>query len=247
MIKYMKIRAFIFISTAALGGCQVQSKAEIYLSDVKRTILEDTELSTPITFRFEIASSSECQSAISALEPALRQFYSSVDIRGCESEGVYSFVLARVMAAMVAAHSDRAVSIAQPVYLAVSQWDESETLSVGFASTPASIAAFQASLPERATDFVRGEPDIRLSAIVHNDMSGDVDIIVRSATVDQYPIAPPISLAYKVSRRDKLDIVLSDVANAAFVRHNHDGLIATFPFATLGLSTQPPADDVQTQ
>ncbi|MGS4945160.1 DUF7424 family protein [Meridianimarinicoccus sp. RP-17] len=245
MFKARKSYIFLAISTLALGGCQVQSKSEIYLSDVKRVAMEDVELSTPLTFRFEIASSSECQSAIAALEPALGQYYQSVDMRGCENEGVYSFVVARVMASMVRLDSEKAETIDQPVYLTVMQWDDVEALAVGFASTPASIVDFQAALPERATDFVRKEPDIRLSATVHNDMSGVVDIIVQSAIVNQYPVAPPFSVTYKVSRRDKLEVVLSDVANAAFVRHDQPGLIATLPFAALGLSTEAPGSDPQ--
>ena len=229
-------------AVCTLSGCKIDTDADIFLSDVVKAQRDGAVLSTPVSFRLEIASKSQCEDASAAFVEALQKAYSTVEYLGCGSENLENFVAAKVMATLISASNQSLDSVKEPVYIVIEELEGRNGVDIAFRPSSVAIQSIRDSLAERLKGMPATAPDVRLSARVHNDLGEKVEIEVSGVFANGQAVPSLYSKGFSVAHRDLLTVRLSDVSNQGFSNVEYQGFIATVPLPAVAEATQPAAN-----
>lgn len=224
-MRMMTIAAVV-ATTLALTGCKYELATELYLSDIQALAGQAGKPTTAAArIRAQVPAKQTCDEQGGEITKALTGAFQNLRDARCEAEGMNAYYTASADIPIRFAASPKDVSPQTGSIMSFSVLrKEDARLSVVMLIQPTLVQDLRSRMKRR---FLQDLPveDLRLKLIVNNDSQGEALMIAQSAFVNGSPAV--LAAEFKVPRRDKLEIVLSDVATA------HVATVGTLP--VLGL------------
>lgn len=206
----MKRIALIALATVALTGCKTQIATDLFTSDLIAATEGET-LTAPLVIGIDTSSESQCKENAPALTDAIKSQFPGADFIGCEKDAFDVFARFRVQAAIIPMTD---VTPTPDAPFAVGVKADASGFIVAYLTNPQAVRAVWDALPEEMTQYKKFELDPALSAVLTNDLRGKVTITTDDVFADGVPVQGTVSRS--MTRRDQVEITMSDVTNAAF-------------------------------
>lgn len=221
MKKIILISAILFVT-----GCKTLISTDLYTSDLIAAA-GGQNVTAPIVVSVEVSGANQCAELAPQLVTAFKPTNPTVEFIGCESEMFSNYARFRMQADIVIATEDMTLPLA-PISIGVTEGitGDSHIYSVFYLANTLAIESLWQSLPEEITRYQSFEFMPVLSATFNNDLRGDVVVSGSNVFIDAIPYQN--STLQTLPRRDQIEIVLSDVANAAFGNMDASAFIIMF-------------------
>ena len=194
----------------ALAGCKMNLTVDLYSTDLRAAKAGESELAALATLAFEVPSVKNCDEYSAKISNIMTGILDDFTPKGCRREGTESFLLADTQ---------------MPLFISEEKWKKSAALF--------GVLLFDRADPEHVgvvivldidkygilTNRMNKEfhqtidlSESKITLVLNNDGRKAVAFALRGAFVDAAPILGEQEFTLK--RRQKVNIVLSDVATA---------------------------------
>ncbi|MDO6458923.1 hypothetical protein Q4560_15050 [Celeribacter halophilus] len=215
-------RITLIATCFVLAGCKTQISADLFTSDL--IAATEAEAGTvPLVIGMEASTEQNCKETADTVLVAVQSQFDSAEFIGCEAVDFNTFARFRVQAEIVAYDGD-APSIAAPFSIGVRR--EGTAYHVSYLTNPAGARAIWDALPKEMTEYQTYKLEPFLSAVLNNDLRETVRITTDDVYADGVPIQG--TATRDLSRRDQVELSMSDVTNAAFGTVANASHIVTF-------------------
>ena len=223
-------RAIAIASITIAAGCKVGVQTDIYTSDVMDVIDGKDGLTTPMVISFQVSGKDGCADAGSGLAGPLAAAYGAADYIGCREVKFDKYADFRVQADVVNEVINDISDSGQPLYIGVRALDSDDGRNwvfVGYFVNDEAMKSLKDSIPSEFTIYMSGNPEIRMSATLSNDLRDNIEVFVDDAFVDGRALQSTQS--FTLDRRGEVSISMSDVTNAAVAQGDASAAIAHIP------------------
>ncbi|WP_274960897.1 DUF7424 family protein [Lentibacter algarum] len=215
-------RIALIATYLVLAGCKTQISTDLFTSDLVAAT-DGEAVTAPLVIGMEASSEQKCKENANTVLIAVQSQFDSAEFIGCETVDFKTFARFRVQAEIVA-HDGNAPSITAPFSIGVR--GEGKAYHVSYLTNPAGARAIWDALPEEMTQYQTYKLEPLLSAVLNNDLRETVSITTDDVYADGAPVQG--TATRDLPRRDQIELVMSDVTNAAFGTVANASHIATF-------------------
>lgn len=226
----MKRICIAVAACAALAGCKVGVQTDVFAADIFDVLGGAQNLTTPMTFSFEVSGTEGCDKARAGIMSPLTAAYGAAEFIGCNKQSFETFAEFRVQAAIVLDPLDGTFASDHPVFVGVHDFSEAGRIGVAFLVNSTSMEEFRSRIPDELTMFQPNRPDVELAATISNDRREALVLSVADVFADGQPIQG--QQEYTLDRRGEVRIALSNVTNAAIAGGEVGAAIASIPAPT---------------
>ena len=208
-MRTMRLIAAV-LAVAGLAGCKMNLTADLYSSDLRAAKAGTPGLVTPATLAFQVPSVKECDEYTAKIGEIMAGILDDFTPKGCQRQDMESFLLADTQ---------------MPIFASEDDWEKSEALFGILLYDPRNQDRFGVAvvlntkkysiLTNRMKEKFHQTVDLsesKVSLILNNDERDAITFTVLTAFVNSSPVFG--AKQFKLNRRQKADIVLSDVATA---------------------------------
>lgn len=211
------VMAAVVTAASLLGACKHELTGELYVSDIQALAATPGNAGVAVgRLRAEVPAKQTCEEQGAEIIKTLSSAFKNIrDVR-CETAGINAYMTAAVDIPVLSLASAKNVTTPDGSALAIAiASKEDKTIAVVALVGTETLQKLRAQLKRR---FLQDLPveDIRLKLVVNNDGKGEAAVIAQSAFVNGVPA--PFGEDFTVARREKLEILLSDVATAHAVQ-----------------------------
>ena len=220
----------------ALAGCDkdkpIDIESTLLTSDI-RQVLKDSD---PVyaSVDVSVAAGERCDEVGPALANLLRsQVYTSATYIACTNTDGDEFAVIRISVPVLWMRSSTSITN-KPVAIGINTFPDDDVLHVKYVTNRPALLVLLTELPESLQLDKYEEPTFRFSALLTNDESDSVSMLVSNVFVDDTPVVTTQRTTLK--RRESVRIDLSNVANAVLATEGGQVRIISWP---LDLSDLP--------
>ena len=220
----------------ALAGCDkdkpIDIEATFFTSDI-RQVLKDSD---PVyaSVDVSVAAGERCDEVGPALANLLRsQVYTSATYIACKNTDGDEFAVIRISVPVLWMRSSTSITN-KPVAIGINTFPDDDVLHIKYVTNRAAVLALLTELPESLQLDKYEEPAFHFSALLTNDESDSVSLLVSNVFVDDTPVVT--TQITTLNRRESVRIDLSNVANAVLTTEGGQVRIISW---TLDLSDLP--------
>lgn len=218
-MKRIVALTLVLIAVAALSACRSDVVVTLYSSDIL-VALEGESITAPMEITMEVVSEDTCREEAASILEVLSSYYDgSAQFIECRDVEMTTFLVARVMTTIEVVNDLSVALTRKPFTVAISE--TSGGISIGYLTNHRVIDQLYDDLTQG-----QSEPDLHFHAVFENDERQPVTVAVEHAFVNDQPVVT--SESFSLSRRESLNIELSNVANASMGSAEPWGLIATW-------------------
>ena len=214
MIRIALIATLVVCLTAA---CKMNLTTDVYSTDLWDTAVGSEGLTAPATMAFEVPGTDDCDEHTAEISEIMSGVVNEFNPRGCERDGMESFLLADTQV---------------PILDSFSAWDSSDALfGIVVTEIEDAISADMfmnldkyGLLTERMNDKFHQSVDLATSAVIivlNNDSRGSIEFSVNGVFVNGEPVLTQST--FQLERRHKAEIKFSNVATAYLAKHGSLG------------------------
>ncbi len=214
MIRIALIATLVVCLTAA---CKMNLTTDVYSTDLWDTAVGSEGLTAPATMAFEVPGTDDCDEHTAEISEIMSGVVNEFNPRGCERDGMESFLLADTQV---------------PILDSFSAWDSSDALfGIVVTEIEDAISADMfmnldkyGLLTERMNDKFYQSVDLATSAVIivlNNDSRGSIEFSVNGVFVNGEPVLTQST--FQLERRHKAEIKFSNVATAYLAKHGSLG------------------------
>lgn len=201
---------FIILAIALIGlsGCKTRLNTTLFTSDLIAATEGET-LTAPLVISME--ATSKCEETAPDVLKAISSQYPSVNFIGCDKIEYNTFARFRVQIEIMPFDSIEPVP-QQPFAIGVQKSEDRYVIK--YLTNPAAVHAIWDGLPEDMTQYRSFEFEPVLLATLNNDLRKTISITTDDVFADGIPVQGTATRS--LPRRDQIELVMSNVTNAAF-------------------------------
>ena len=214
-MKRTALTAIILVSLVA--ACKMNLTTDVYSTDLWDAADGSAELTAPATMAFEVPGIDDCDEHSAEISKIMLDVVNEFYPRGCERDGMESFLLADTQVAILPSFSE---------------WSNSTALfGIVVTARDAAISADMFMnvdkyeiLTERMDDKFHQSVDLATSAVIivlNNDSRGSIEFSVDGVFVNGEPVLT--TSTFQLERRHKAEIKFSNVATSYLAKHGSLG------------------------
>ena len=205
-VKYL-ILFIILASVAFLSGCKIHFSTEVYVSDLLALKNgEEDIIYIPSTLKLQVISEESYLESKDKITRILKKYFGELDRVSYESNNFESFYVAQ-LEVLARKSSAKGAPVEGGLFsFRVREDNKNIVLAVRFNNR-----LFKQLENEFFKEFSQtvDTKELHLSITMINDLRNDVKLVAQGVYMGGYPC--PFGASYTLKRREKIDIVFSDV------------------------------------
>ena len=210
------------IATLALIGCDMESETELYLDDLVAVAEEGETLHTPTQIAMDMASVQQCQDNREKLESILGRYLPDFRAVECAQDQFQAVLLAEASVPIQAGYKAGEMDAVFGIGVDTQELDDGRTgYQSSFLLNRDQLKALQADIQSQfhqEVDLAGSDLTVRLN----NDRRGKWEVFTQYV----YMGGTPYQFGQaELSRRDRLQIQLSDVGRDVLIRGGSTSLV----------------------
>ena len=208
-MRIEKLIAVVLV-LATMAGCKMNLTAELYSSDLRAAKAGTPDLFAPATLAFQVPSVDKCDEHSASISEIMAGILDDFMPKGCKREGMESFLLADTQMLLFVSEDEWKQSDA---LFGIFLFDrpEPEHIGVGIVLNIYKYGILTNRMNEKFHQTV-DLSDSKITLVLNNDELNTVTFALKAAFVNSSPVLG--EQEFKLDRRQKVDILLSDVATA---------------------------------
>ena len=214
-MKLTALTAIILIGLVT--ACKMNLTTDVYSTDLRDAANGVTGLTAPATMAFEVPGTDDCDEHSAEISAIMSGVVGEFRPRGCERNGMESFLLADTQVAILPSFSEWSNSAAL-FGIVVSARDDAISADMFMNVDKYEI------LTERMENKFHQSVDLATSAIIiilNNDSRGSIEFSVDGVFVNGEPVLA--TSTFQLERRHKAEIKFSNVATSYLAKHGSLG------------------------
>ncbi len=198
------------LAIAALSGCKMNLTADLYSTDLRAAKAGEAGIAAPATLAFQVPSVDKCDEHSARVSEIMAGILDNFVPKGCKSEGIESFLLADTQMPLFVSEEAWQNSTA---LFGIILFDRSniEHVGVGIVLDTEKYDILTNRMKEKFHQTV-DLSNSRVTLVLNNDERNAVTFAVINVFVNSKPVLG--EQEFKLNRRQKVDIVLSNVSTA---------------------------------
>ena len=212
-----RIALTVIILLSFVTACKMNLTTDVYSTDLRDAADGLAGLSAPATMAFQVPGIDDCDEHSAEISAIMSGVVGKFHPRGCERDGMESFLLADTQVAILPSFSE---------------WSNSDALfGIVVTARNDAISADMFMnldkyeiLTERMEDKFHQSVDLATSAIIiilNNDSRGTIEFSVDGVFVNGEPVLT--TSTFQLERRHKAEIKFSNVATSYLAKHGSLG------------------------
>lgn len=215
-VRHMK-KLLVLIAIASLvvlmAGCKLDMRTEAYVSDLRAVAGGTTGITTLTTLTIEIPSHDECDKYAAAVSTIMQGLMRDFSPRRCGQEGMNSYLLAEAQLPFV--HNPETWTQADSLFGIVTA-ASAQDITIALVMD---LGKYK-TLNQRMEDEFSQAIDLsasKIAMVLNNDEREPSEYLSQAVFINEEPVIEPE--AFKLNRRQKAEIRLSNVSAAYLEKH----------------------------
>lgn len=212
-----RILLSVFLALCLVTACKMNLTTDVYSTDLWDVAAGSEDLTTPATMGFEVPGTDDCDEHTAEISEIMAGVVTEFHPRGCERDGMESFLLADTQV---------------PILDSLSKWHGSNSLfGIVVTALDDAISAEMFMnldkykiLTERMEDKFHQSVDLAKSSvtvILNNDSRGSIEFSANGVFVNGEPVVT--TSTFGLERRRKAEIKFSNVSTAYLAKYGSLG------------------------
>ena len=212
-----RIALAVTLVVCLVAACKMNLTTDVYSTDIWDAAVGTEGLTSPATMAFEVPGIDDCDEHTAEISEIMSGIVKEFHPRGCERDGMESFLLADTQV---------------PILDSFPAWNSSDALfGIVVTELDDAISADMFMnldkyriLTERMDDKFHQSIDLATSAVIiilNNDSRGSIEFSVNGVFVNGEPVLTPST--FQLERRRKAEVKFSNVATAYLAKHGSLG------------------------
>lgn len=211
MMRTAKL-VFAALALVSVAGCKLNLTTHLYSSDLRDMMAGTTGITAPATMAFEIPSTKKCDEYTAKISEIVKGVLKEFIPKGCHDENFDSFLTADTqMPIFKMAATNQESKIDALFSIVLREQDDSESnIEITLLLDTQKYGVLLSRMKEAFSQTINLSKS-KVKLVLHNDERNDLIFSVREAFLNSKPIHHK-GRTYKLARRHKVTIQLSDVA-----------------------------------
>ena len=209
------------LALATMAGCKLNLTADLYSTDLRAAKAGTPDLFAPATLAFQVPSVDKCDEHSASISEIMAGILDDFTPKGCKREDMESFLLGDTQMPLFVSE-DEWIKSDELLGIILFDRPDPEHIGIGVVLNTDKYGILTNRMNEKFHQTI-DLSDSKVTLVLNNDERNSVTFAVIGAFVNSSPVLG--EQEFKLNRRQKVDILLSDVATAFLA---HKGVTAGF-------------------